>query len=401
METVSTSPLTAVGRNLVEQARELGPTLSRHIPEEENHRRIARPALDALAEAGFTRLFVPKSLGGLEADPLTTARVIEEIALHDTYAAWALMVVNTPSWWCSRLPERAVEEIYRPGGNSFIAASVHPPMQATRVEGGYRINGRNPLVSNVHEAGWLLFDALVMEGDRPILHDGHPEIINFILPVADCEILDTWYSLGMRGTDSNDVAIRDLFVPQYRTCPLTPEFEPSRHYTSLLYQYIAMGSSVACTIPPIALAVARNAINELKALAAKKTPMGSMVSIRERGTVQSKLGKAEALVQSSRAYLYQKIGESWNKTLDGQKLLLEEKADVLLAAAHTVQSCAGAVDMMYSAAGSSAIYTRNGIERHFRDMQVIRQHGFCNESRYETVAQVHLGLPPDLPFVAF
>jgi len=87
--------------------------------------------------------------------------------------------------------------------------------------------------------------------------------------------------------------------------------------------------------------------------------------------------------------------------LTGEKLSLNEKADLLLAAVHTNQSCLQAVDLMYSAAGSSAIYLRNKLAHYFTDAQVIRQHGFLNDSRYETAAQVYFGLQPDLPVLAF
>src|SRR5690606_10294358 len=140
------------------------------------------------------------------------------------------------------------------------------------------------------------------------------------------------------------------------------------------------------------LAVARNAINALKAIAAKKVPFGSTVSIRERGSVQRKLGLAEAHVQCSRTWLYQVIADAWKKTISGEKLTLEERAKILLAATHTNQTCQQAVDLMYSAAGTSGVYTTNKLARYFCDAQVIRHHGFANESRYETAAQVYFGL---------
>ncbi len=205
----------------------------------------------------------------------------------------------------------------------------------------------------------------------------------------------------MRGTDSNDVAAKDVFVSDLLFFPLVPEFVPNAHFKGPLYQYPAMGASVACLIPPIALAIARKAIDEIKALAEKKIPFSSTVPLCERGSIQNKLGKAEALIQSARAFLYQTISRTWEKTQAGEIIPVEEKGELLLAATHTVQSCAQAVDMMYSAAGSTAIYTKNKIERYFRDAQVIRQHGFFNESRYETVAQVYFGLPCDLPLVMF
>jgi alkylation response protein AidB-like acyl-CoA dehydrogenase len=399
---ILTTPVSTMDKNLVETANELGPILSQYIEEEESSRRLSRPVLDVLRKAGFFRLLLPKSLGGIEADPVTTAKVVEEVARYNTAAGWSLMVANTTTWWVGRLPENGIEEIYRKDGpNTFLAGAFHPPMKAIPIEGGYLISGRGPLFSNVHEGNWIFVTAFVMEDGQMKMNNGQPEIVCAFLKPEECEIVDTWYTLGMRATDSNDFAANEVFVPAYRTFPLVPEFRPGKHFKGLLYQFPAIGICVACLIAPVALAVARNAIEELKILAGKKTPLGSTVTIKERGVVQRKLGEAEALVQSSRAYLYQQIAESWNRTLAGEKISFEEKAGLQLAAAHTNQSCFKAVDLMYSAAGSTAIYTRNKLEHYFADAQVIRQHGFVNESRYETVAQVYLGLQPDLPVIGF
>ena len=66
----------------------------------------------------------------------------------------------------------------------------------------------------------------------------------------------------------------------------------------------------------------------------------------------------------------------------------------MLATVNATSSAAQVAELMYSIAGTNGIYTRNPLERHFRDLQVLRQHGFASESRYEAVAQVYLGLPP-------
>ena len=386
---------------LLEKVSEIGPLISEYIDEDENNRRISKPVLQKLREAGFLRLFLPKSLGGMEADPLTAAKVVEEVARYNTAAGWSMMVANVSIWWCNRLSEKGIEEIYKNGADTFIAGAFHPPMKATPVQGGYSINGRSPLTSNVHEAQWVFVTAFVMEQNQMKMHNGIPEVIGVFMNSADCEIIDTWHTFGMKATDSNDVAANDVFVPSHRSYPLAPEFEPNSHYTNPLYRFPAIGASIASLIAPIALAIARNAIQELKALAEKKVPFGSAVSIRERGSVQKKLGMAEAFVQSSRAYLFQTIAECWNKTMAGVRLTLEERAGLLLAVTHTNQTCVQAVDLMYSAAGSSGIYTRNKLAHYFTDAQVIRQHGFSNDSRYETAAQIYFGLQPDLPVIIF
>ena len=74
---------------------------------------------------------------------------------------------------------------------------------------------------------------------------------------------------------------------------------------------------------------------------------------------------------------------------------------MMLAGTHAVQTSADVADMMHRIAGTSGIYTRSRLERLFRDAQTVRHHGFHNESRYETVGQVYLGVEPEFPFVAF
>ena len=64
---------------LIGRARELGPVIREHLEEAEHERRLAKPVRDALRAAGFQRMLAPKSLGGLEVDPVTCAQVVEEI----------------------------------------------------------------------------------------------------------------------------------------------------------------------------------------------------------------------------------------------------------------------------------------------------------------------------------
>ena len=58
-------------------------------------------------------------------------------------------------------------------------------------------------------------------------------------------------------------------------------------------------------------------------------------------------------------------------------------------------SPAQVAELMYSIAGTNGIYTKSLLERHFRDLQVLKQHGFASENRFEAVGQVYLGLPPE------
>ena len=394
------TPEQKVEKDLEETARKIGPEISKYVEEEETNRRLSPPVIMALRNAGFFKLSLPKAIGGLEADPVTTARVIEEIAKHNTAAGWSLMVANTSPTLTVKLSDEGINALYGENPDTFLAGSVHPPMSATPVVGGYSITGRNPLFSNCHEAQWFFVLAFVMEQGVMKMHNNHPAMIGAVMKAGDCEIIDTWHTIGMKATDSNDVSAKEVFVPSHLTFPLDPELPPNPRFSGPLYRFPASGSNIACLFPPVSLALATNAIRELKELA-EKTPLGSQVSLKQKGSMQRKLGLAESLVQSSRAYLYETIEDVWEKVKAGNEIIREDKARLLLAATHTNQSCTKAVDLMYSAAGSTAIYVRNKIAHYFTDAQVLKQHGFVNDSRYETAAQIYFGLPSDLPLVEF
>ena len=254
-------------------------------------------------------------------------------------------------------------------------------MPATSVDGGYRVTGRSPFASNCHDATWIASTVIVMDGGQPRVNaSGTPEVLVAYFPSADCEILDTWYVMGMRGTGSDDVTLTDAFVPAWRTFPLVPERGPGSHYQGPLYRFSLMGA-LAATFPPIVLAIARNAIDEVSGLAQAKTPFGSSTLLRERATVQVKLAQAEAALRSARAFLYDTLGEAWERTLTGESVALSRRADLLLATVNAGSSAARVAELMYSVAGTHGIYTRNPLERHFRDLQVLKQHGFASESR--------------------
>ena len=386
---------------LLEAARKIAPVIREHNEEAERERRLSRPVLDALYETGFLRMFTPRSLGGLEVDPITRALVEEEIAGHDTAAGWTLC--NPLDWahFCARLPDEGAEEIYSHGADVLIAAQFGRPLMATPAQEGYRISGRAPFVSNCYDADWISSTAIVMDGDQSQEDDeGQPEVLMVYFPRESCQVIDTWNVLGMRGTGSNDISVTDVFVPKARTFPFVPEFEPGSHYQGPLYRFPLMGV-VASSIPPVILAVARKAIDEVSALAQGKTPVATSTLLRERASAQAKLAQAEAILRSARLLLYDTLSETWEATVAGETHSLSQKADLLLAITHAASSATKAVELMYSVAGTSGIRTSSPLERYFRDVQVLRHHALAAETRYETVGQVYLGLPPDFPAIAF
>jgi alkylation response protein AidB-like acyl-CoA dehydrogenase len=324
---------------LIEAAQRVAPVIREHNQEAERERRLSPPVLAGLHEAGLLRMCTPRSLGGLEVDPLTRALVMEEISGHDTAAGWTLANPLDWAYLCARLPDEGAEEIYAHGANVLIAAQFGRPMQASPTQGGYRITGRAPFFSNCHDANWIATSAATV-GDHL-----SPGLVMVYLPRESCEVIDTWHVMGMRGTGSNDVAIDDVFVPAVRTFPIVPEFTPGSHYRGPLYRFPIMGI-VAGNLSPIVLAVARRAIDEVSALAQDKVPVARSTPLRERASAQAKLARAEAALRAARLLLYDTLGETWQATVAGDALSLKQKADLLLSMTHAVSSAVEVVELM-------------------------------------------------------
>jgi alkylation response protein AidB-like acyl-CoA dehydrogenase len=376
------------------EAKRIGPTLRGNAAQADRDARLPAASIEALRDAGFLRLYVPRSLGGLEIDPVTYACAQEELARHDAAAAWTLQAAGSSAWWCSRLPEETAAEIYADGPDQLLAVSFPVPMDAVRVEGGFELSGRRRFASNISDASWIWVTA-TSEDD---LVDDVPATRAAFFPASHARIVRTWDPIGMRGTDSNDVELDALFVPDRRTFRIGIDHLPSSLYDGPLYRAAAM-VLVASYIPAVALGIARDALDELVELAQDKTPFASTTSLRERAVTQAKLGRAEGAVRSARTFLHDRIGYGWGRAVAGDELTLEEKAEVLLAAVQAIDASTHAVETAFSAAGTTAITRGSHLEQHLRDISVLKHQGFVSESRYETVAQVLLGLTPDLGFV--
>jgi alkylation response protein AidB-like acyl-CoA dehydrogenase len=382
---------------LLDAAREIAPIVRHHSAETERERRLSRPVLEAMRDTGLLRMTTPRTLGGLETDPVTRALVGEEIGRHDSAAAWTLENPLDWAFFCSRLPDEGAEEIYSSGPDVLIAAQFGRPLQATPTGGGYRISGRAPFVSNCYDADWISSTVTVEADDGD---EAGPETRMVYFRRAECKIIDTWDVMGMRGTGSNDVSVTDVFVPEHRTFPMNPEFEPGSHYRGPLYRLPVMGVAAA-GIPTPMLGVARRALDEVTELAATKTPVTSTTLLKERGSTQSHLGRAEATLRSGRLLLLDALSDSWRRCLAGEPHSLNQRADLLLAMTHAMASSVEAVDLACRIAGTTAFRATNPLERCFRDVQTMRHHVFASEARYATFGQAYLGVEPDFPVISF
>jgi indole-3-acetate monooxygenase len=378
---------------------ELEPMIRAGSAEAEIERRLSAHVAEALRDAGCYHLFRPWSRGGLELDPVSAFRVIEELSRIDSAAGWNVAIANACEPFGAWYSDETTAEVFG-STRTVMAGGFFPPRRAVPVEGGYRLSGRCTFNSNCHAATWILGLAHVYdEGVERLDENGAPVTLMTLFPKEEAEIIDNWDTLGMRGTGSHDVNVDDVFVPAERAVLFKPLEQPSPAYSGPLHR-LTIWHSVPCNAVP-ALGIAQAAIDEFAELATKKTPSYTTTMLKDRPIVQLRFATAVATVESARAYLHEAFDAAWQAALDGRSLDLAGKARLQLASSHAPIAAVEAVDLIHSLAGTAGIRNDQTFQRHFRDAHVITQHAFVCESRMEAVGQVRFGLDPNWPFLDF
>src|SRR5215470_6384402 len=103
--------MNVIADSLLDRVKDIAPIIREHAAEAEEKRRLSRPVVDAMLQAGLYSMSYPRTFGGLEVDPVTMFRVVEEVARHDSAAGWNLQLALDVDLCLSWLPDEGAAEI--------------------------------------------------------------------------------------------------------------------------------------------------------------------------------------------------------------------------------------------------------------------------------------------------
>lgn len=371
---------------IYESAESILDVIRSNAPEGEKSCQPPVQTLDALKYSGMLSLWRPKSIGGHECDPEAYALVAELIASADTSAAWIMHGVAA-SWLVLRsASDQLVDEIIASADVPVIADTYNKAMQGEKVEGGYILNGHTPFASGSIVAEWIAHTTLV---------DG--EMFLTFHPAGALEIKDDWDTLGIRGSASNTVVAKNVFVPDYRAINITGDVVTTSRFNGTLYKMPT--AVVPVGIAAVSLGTIRSALDCLNDLAENRIPFGAPSTLKHQPLAQLHYGRALSTYRASRSYLHECLRSGFKTAEKNLAFSNQSKADMVLASAFVLQNCVEAVREVAKAAGTSSIHKGSVIERALRDAEVTSHHAFGSESRFATVAQAYWGLDIDFPLV--
>jgi alkylation response protein AidB-like acyl-CoA dehydrogenase len=388
--TADDSPVLRAAIRLAEQIRPASAEIERG-------RRLPAGIAAAMKDAGVFGMAMPRAWGGLEVDPLTQFRVIEALAMADGSVGWCAMIGCDGGYMTAFLDQDVGRAMY-PDLLMATAAAATTTGQAVRVPEGYRVSGRFPFVSGCNHCEWLWLGCVVHEnGVARVDGNGVPETRQCFVRLSECDILDTWHTTGLRGTGSNDVVVRDMFVEEARTFSFQDPTLIKRPGPLYAFPFLFIAKAAAP-----ALGIARHAIDAVIESAATKPArrytVGERIEapklLRDDVYVQDAVGRAETRLAAARAYYFHVMGDLWVTLLTGRQPSERQVALFTAAYAHVVGVCVDVVQLVYKAAGGTAVYQKGPLDRCLRDVLTMNQHVVGTSRTYEMAGRLLLGLEP-------
>jgi len=357
------------------RAREIVPILRERAQTTEDARMLLRESEQLLHESGLFRFHQPKIFGGMELPFVAVVDIPAELARGCPSTAWNVGNVGCHHWILGCYDPRAQREVWEANPDALIASSIALAAgRGRKAEGGFIVNGRWPFSSAVDNSDWNMLAVTIYEDDGKAPIDWRLCLV----PKSDYEVIDTWYAMGMAGTGSKDVAVRELFVPEHRALALARCRGGGAHPGAALnpgpLYRIPIVAASSHPLAPAAVGAAEGAYELFLATMAKRTGTYTGARPADFQAVQIKVARARCLIDSARSLLrdsaiaFQAIAER------NQAPNVETKLRFRAHSAFAVNQSREVVETLWSCYGAQGLYTRDLLQRHLRDVLAINQH---------------------------
>lgn len=354
----------------------------------DENRCMHEDAIDALTEAGFLKMRVPARYGGFDSDMATIVDVISEIGRGDGSVSWTLAMWALSTWMVGLFPEAVQDEVFATP-DVRICGILSPGAIAVPVSGGYLVNGKWSFNTGARQSMWNTNAAVVPTSDG-----GHDPVMTLI-PISDLEIIDDWYTSGLRGSGSVTTTARDVFVPAERVLPMEPVLQ-GQHVSRLPFM------PTACTtVSAVALGLANAAKDAFfERLPGRRITFTSYERQSEAPVTHLEVAEATTKIDETGFHAYRAAGMIDAKGASGEPWTIEERVRVRLDLGAACQRAKEAVEILDSASGGSSIYRDVPIQRIERDVKTLNLHAIAHPAtNLELYGRIICGLEPNTPYI--
>ncbi|TDW95700.1 acyl-CoA dehydrogenase family protein [Dinghuibacter silviterrae] len=314
--------------------------------------RLTPAAVALLVEQGWLRLLIPRSVGGLEYDLPDLLALQEAASWADGSFGWVLALCGGAGFFAGFIEQALAVSLFgRP--DVCAAGTGFPAGSATEVAGGYLVSGHWRYASGAPHATLYTANCRLMRDGQPLRDERGEPLIRAVIFLPDQVTLqDGWQSLGLKATASQDMVVREAFVPFNRSFALD---KPFPHASGPLYAYPFLQQAEA-VLSVTMLGMVRHFLDLFGVVDGAPDLAGELEQMRQR--------------------FYATIRASWASP--GGPVPLTEVGKVARAAAATALRVA---DTLYPYGGMRMMRMGTDINRVWRDIHTASQHTLLSPLR--------------------
>ena len=372
---------------------DLLPKLRERAQAAEDRRQVSYETINELDEVGFFKLLQPEQWGGLQADPTNFYEAVRRLASAGGSTGWISSIIGVHNWHLALFDQKAQDEVWGEDPTVRVSSSYAPMGAGTVVDGGYLVSGAWQWSSGSEHATWAFLGGPVIKDGRPV------DFGSFLIPRTEYTIDDVWHVVGLKGTGSNTVVVKDVFVPSHRFLSYKAMNDGSaggyENNTAPVYK-MPWGTMHPTTISAPIVGMAYGAY------AAHVEHQGKRVRAAFAGEkskddpfAKVRIAEAASDIDAAWRQLIGNVGDEYALLQAGKEIPFELRArarrDQVRATARSIAS----IDLLFESAGATALVTGAPLQRFWRDAHAGRVHAANEPERaYLIFGNNEFGLPP-------
>jgi alkylation response protein AidB-like acyl-CoA dehydrogenase len=358
-------------RAVLERARALIPLLAERAPAAAAARKLPAETIAEYRAAGILRILQPRRFGGMQGRFSLFSRIVEELTHGCASSGWVYAVLAEHQWIIAQYPEQAQLDVWGENPEAVASSSLAPRAAAKRVPGGWRLSGRYTFSSGCDYAQWAIIGAFLGEL-------GDPATIAYLLvPLGEVDIEDDWQVLGLLGTGSKSLILRDVFVPGHRVVMVSDLFAGTPPGAEVHPDYPVLraprGYLVSYSLPPVPIALGQRALDIACRAFAGRVSRG-VRRLAQSEYVQMTLAEASAAIDAATLMLHHGREASTAAVGSGRRITEAEALRARRDMTYAQHQVGWAIERLCELSGARSVYDADPLSQIRRDVHTMLTH---------------------------
>ncbi len=364
----------AIAKKMLEAVIALQPKLREQAAETKKNGQVSDEIVQELQDIGVFLTLHPKRYGGLELDPQHFFSIGIALAEGCMSTSWIAGIIAVHAFQIALMDDKAQKDVWGEDINTRVSSSYAPMGKAEAVEGGFKFSGRWGWSSGSGHCSWVLLGGIIPgEGYR-----------TFLIPKSDYEIIETWKVMGLEGTGSNDIVVKEVFVPDHRTHKQMDGFlmtNPGYEVNKAPLYRVPWGQIFARTVCTPAIGACKETLRLYKELVMNKASADPTKLAGDVGT-NERIAVAANSIDEMECILMRNFDQMMAYTNAGEEIPMDDRILYRYQSSLIIEKSMAVVDSLYSVAGGGSVFLGSAIQQKFLDMHTARAHVANNPTSF-------------------